>query len=455
MNILIVGAGIVGFNLAQELSHEGHDISIIDADAGTIQRISEKLDVLAIHGNGCLPSVLIQSRIRDAEMVIAVTDKDEINLMVCFLAHKFEVKERFARLRNMELTGKSQVFKPEELFVNHAINPASIIIDSILKIIKTPGAVNVAEFADGQIFFRGFDVPEDAPLAGKTIEEIRELSELNAFLVVAIVRAGKMIIPKYENRIQAGDKIYILVDHDFLPLVLPMLNKKVNEIQKIIIFGASRVGINLAQELDKFIDDVSIIEPSLEMANEAADILEHTTVLHGSGTDPHLFNDINMKDADLFLSLSSDDEINILSALMAKKHGAKRAVVITSDPDYMPILDSIGMDVAINPRLITVAEILKHLRKGQIVNLYKLSEGEAEVMEIVPTEKSAAIGKRINQLNMPEQSIIGAVLRNDGEMVVPGGSTEILKGDTVIIVTLPDSIGKIEKIFGKKNSFLS
>jgi len=455
MNILIVGAGIVGFNLAQELSHEGHDISIIDADAGTIQRISEKLDVLAIHGNGCLPSVLIQSRIRDAEMVIAVTDKDEINLMVCFLAHKFGVKERFARLRNMELTGKSQVFKPEELFVNHAINPASIIIDSILKIIKTPGAVNVAEFADGQIFFRGFDVPEDAPLAGKTIEEIRELSELNAFLVVAIVRAGKMIIPKYENRIQAGDKIYILVDHDFLPLVLPMLNKKVNEIQKIIIFGASRVGINLAQELDKFIDDVSIIEPSLEMANEAADILEHTTVLHGSGTDPHLFNDINMQDADLFLSLSNDDEINILSALMAKKHGAKRAVVITSDPDYMPILDSIGMDVAINPRLITVAEILKHLRKGQIVNLYKLSEGEAEVMEIVPTEKSAAIGKRINQLNMPEQSIIGAVLRNDGEMVVPGGSTEILKGDTVIIVTLPDSIGKIEKIFGKKNSFLS
>lgn len=455
MNILIVGAGVVGFNLAQELSHEGHDISIIDADAGKIQRISEKLDVLAVHGNGCLPSVLIQSRVRDAEMVIAVTDKDEINLMVCFLAHKFEVKERFARLRNMELTGKSQVFKPEELFVNHAINPASIIIDSILKIIKTPGAVNVAEFADGQIFFRGFDVPEDAPLAGKTIAEIREVSELNAFLVVAIVREGKMIIPKYENRIQAGDKIYILVDHDFLPLVLPMLNKQVDEIQKVIIFGASRVGINLARELDEFIDDVSIIEPLLEEANEAADLLEHTTVLHGSGTDPDLFNDINMQDADLFLALSNDDEMNILSALMAKKHGAKRAVVITSDPDYLPILDSIGMDVAINPRLITVAETLKHLRKGQVVNLYKLSEGEAEVMEIVPTEESAAIGKRINQLNMPEQSIIGAVLRKDGAMVVPGGSTEILAGDTVIIVTLPDSIGKIEKIFGKKTSFLS
>jgi trk system potassium uptake protein TrkA len=455
MNILIVGAGIVGFNLAQELSHEGHDISIIDADAEKIQRINEKLDVLAIRGNGCLPSTLIQGRILDAEMVIAVTDKDEINLMVCFLAHKFEVKETFARLRNMELTGESQVFKPKELFVDHAINPAEIIIDSILKIIKTPGAINVAEFADGQIFFLWFDVPEDAPLAGKTIEEIREVSELNAFLVVAIVRDGKLIIPKYENRIQGGDKIYILVDHDFLPLVLPMLNKQVNEIQKVIIFGANPVTINLARELDDFINDVSIIEPSLEMANEAADTLEHTTILQGSGTDPDLFNDINMKDADLFLALSDDDEMNILSALLAKKHGAKRTVVITNDPDYLPILDSIGMDVTINPRLITVSETLKHLRKGQVVNLYKLIEGEAEVLEILATSKSAAVGKRINQLNMPEQSIIGAVLRRDGEMVVPRGSTDIMEGDTVIIVTLPDCIGKIEKIFGKKTSFLS
>ncbi|MCH7651143.1 MAG: Trk system potassium transporter TrkA [Nitrospinae bacterium] len=455
MNILIVGAGIVGFNLAQELSHEGHDISIIDADPEKIKLISEKLDVLAVRGNGCLPSTLIQGRIRDAEMVIAVTDKDEINLMVCFLAHKFEVKERFARLRNMELTGESQIFKPEELFVDHAINPAEIIIDSILKIIKTPGAVNVAEFANGQIFFRGFDVPADAPLAGKTIEEIREVCELNAFLVVAIVREGKMIIPKYENRIQAGDKIYVLVDHDFLPLILPMLNRQVDEIQKIIIYGASQIAVHLARELNEFISDVSIIEPSLEKANEAADTLEDTVILHGSGTDPDLFNDINMKDADLFLALSNNDEMNILSALLAKKHGAKRAAVITNDPDYLPILDSIGIDVTINPRLITVSEILKHLRKGQVVNLYKLIEGEAEVLEIIISAESAAAGRLINQLHMPEHSIIGAVLRVDGEMVVPGGSTEILEGDTVIVVTLPDCIGKIEKIFGKKSSFFS
>lgn len=234
-----------------------------------------------------------------------------------------------------------------------------------------------------------------------------------------------------------------------------MLNKQVDEVQKVIIFGASRVAVNLAREMDEFISDVSIIEPSMEKANEAADALENTTILHGSGTDPDLFNDINMKEADLFLALSNDDEMNILSALLAKKHGAKRAVVITNDPDYLPILDSIGMDVTINPRLITVSEILKHLRKGQVTNLYKLIEGEAEVLEIAPNKDSSAIGKRINQLKMPEQSIIGAVLRKDGEMVVPAGATEILEGDTVIVVTLPDCIVKIEKIFGKKSAFLS
>jgi trk system potassium uptake protein TrkA len=453
MNILIVGAGIVGFNLAQELSQEGHNISIIDSSADRIKLISDKLDVLAVHGNGCLPSVLLRAQIRDAEMVIAVTEKDEINLMVCFLAHKFGIEQRFARLRSMELTSESKVFHPDELFVNLAINPGQIMIDSILKIIQTPGAVNVGEFADGKILLRGFDVVHDAPLAGKTIGDIRDLCEMNSFLIVALVRQNTLIIPKYEDEIRVGDKAYILVHNDFLPLVLPMVNRRANETQKVIIYGANRVSINLARELDKFIGDVSIIEPDIEKANEAADELEHAVILHGSGTDPDLFNDINMKDADLFLSLSEDDEMNILSALLAKKHGAKKAVVTSNDPDYLPILDSIGIDITINPRLITVSAILKHLRKGQVANVYKLAEGEAEILEIVPHPDSAAVGRQINELKMPQQAIIGAILRQ-GEMIVPGGKTLIQSGDTVIVATLPHSLEKIEKIFSPKTSFI-
>ncbi|MCH8157207.1 MAG: NAD-binding protein, partial [Nitrospinae bacterium] len=235
MRILIVGAGIVGTNLAQELSGEGHDISIIDEDSEKIRRISDTLDVISVHGNACLPSILVKSGIRNVEMVIAVTNKDEINLMVCFLAHKFDVRQRIARLRSMALTGDGQVFKLDELYVTQAVNPREIMIDSILKIVKTPGATNVADFAKGRILLRGFDITENAPLVGKSIKEIRSVCEFNSFLVVAIVRDGNLIIPKYEHTINVGDKIYVVVDNDTLPLVLPMLNRKVNEIEKVII----------------------------------------------------------------------------------------------------------------------------------------------------------------------------------------------------------------------------
>lgn len=452
MKILIVGAGVVGFNLASELSQEGHDICIIDNDADKIKVISDKLDVLAIQGNACLPTVLVKAGIEDTEMLIAVTNKDEINIFVCMLADKFRVKKRFTRLRELEFTGRGQVFQPHELFIDQAINPGQIIIDFVVKILKTPGAVNVAEFADGQILLRGFDVQEDAPLAGKKIEAVRPIAEMNSFLIVALVREGKIIIPKNDDEIRAGDKVYLLAAKEFLPLIVPMLNKRAEEIQKIIIFGANPVTINLAKSLEEWIPDLSIIEPQIEKADWAVDELSKTMVLHGTATDPDLYKEINMHDADFFMALTENDEHNILSAMLAKKRGAKRVMVICNDPFYLPILDSIGMDIAINPRLITVGAILKHLRRGMVRSVYKLVENDAEVLEIVINPKSATVGKKIEKINFPEDAMIGAILRN-GEMIVPEPCTQIEAGDSVIVVALPKSIEKIEKLFGKRRIF--
>tara|TARA_B100000686_G_scaffold354997_1_gene468884 strand:+ start:2621 stop:3979 length:1359 start_codon:yes stop_codon:yes gene_type:complete len=452
MKILIVGAGVVGYNLAEELSHEGHDIAIIDNDAEKIKIISDKLDVLGIRGNACMPSELIRAGIRETEMLIAVTNKDEINIFVCMLGEKFKVKKRFTRLRELEFSGDRQIFRPEELFIDQAINPGQIIIDFVTKILKTPGAVNVAEFADGEILLRGFDVQDNAPLAGKKIEDIRAMAELNSFLVVAIIREGNLIIPNNGHEILPGDKIYMLTAKEFLPLILPMLNKRADEIEKIVIFGANSVSVNLAKKLETWVPDISIIEPSLEKADLAVDELTKTVVLHGDGTDPHLFNEINMKDADFFMALTDDDEHNILSALLAKKHGAKRTMVITNDPYYVPILDSIGMDITINPRLITIGAILKHLRRGMVRSVYKLSENDAEVLEIVINPKSAIVGKKMGKINIPSEAIIGAILRN-GEMIVPDQGTQIEAGDSVIVVALPKCIEKIEKLFGKRRIF--
>ena len=451
MRILIIGAGIVGNNLAQELSGEGHDISIIDDDAEKIRRISDTLDVMSVHGNACFPSVLVKAGIRNTEMVIAVTNKDEINLMVCFLAAKFKVSKRLARLRRMEFTGAGQIFPPQDLFVSHAINPGEIIVDSIIKLLQTPGAVNAAEFAQGEVLLREFDLPENAPLAGKSIKELASISDLDLIVIVAIVRNGKLIIPKPEDILQPGDRIYTLVNKAFLPFLLPMLNKTVDEVKKIIIFGANRLSINLAKALEEIIKDVCIIEPSREAATEAAEMLSKTLVHHGTGTDLNLFNDVSMKDADFFMALSDDDENNILAALLAKKYGSKRALVITNDPEYLPILDSIGMDIAINPRLITVGATLKYLRKGGAISVFKLIE-DAEVMELMVDARSSIAGKKISNLNFPRDAMIGAILRH-GEMTLPDKELTIEEGDSVIVVALSSAIEKIEKLFGSKRYF--
>ena len=452
MKILIVGAGVVGFNLARELSKEGHDIAIVDKDSEKIRRIADSLDVLSIKGDACLPSVLVRAGIESMQMVIAVTDLDEINLLVCILASKFKVEKRFARLRHDEFSKPERVFTSADLCVDQAINPGEIIVDTITKIISTPGVVNVAEFANGDILLREFDVPENAPLAGKAIQELSGVSAMDAFLVVAIVRDGKLVIPKAEDVIQAKDRIYTIVDKEFLPFLLPMLNKTVEEVQKVVIYGANRVSINLARILGETIRNLYIIEPSREKANQAAEKLSRCVVHHGSGTDMNVIKDINMEDVDFFLSLSEDDESNILAALLAKKYGAKRTVVITNDPDYLPILDSIGMDVTINPRLITVSAILKHLRRGRIMSVFKLSE-DAEVIEIGVDSKSSIIGKKMAKVKFPSDSMIGAILRK-GDMLVPNGDIEFEQGDSVVVVALPHAIEKIEKLFGAKRNFL-
>ena len=452
MRILIVGAGIVGFNLAQELSQEGHDIAIVDQDVERTRRIADTLDVMAIEGNACLPSVLVKAGIKSAEMVIAVTEKDEINLLACFLASRFNVPKRFARLRNMEFTDDAKIFSPEDLYIDQAINPGQIIVETILKILETPGVVSVAEFAGGEVLLREFDVPENAPIAGKTIEDIRTITQMDSFLIVAIVRHGELVIPKDQDILQAGDRFYTLVDKEFLPFLLPMLNRTMDVVEKIIIYGATSTAIHLAQVLEEGMRDVCIIEPSREKAHRAADELERTVVQHGSGTDMNLFNEINMKEADFFLALSHDDENNILSALLAKKHGAKRALVITHDPEYLPILDSIGMDITINPRLITVSGILKHLRKGRVMSVFKLIE-DAEVMEIGVDENSSIVNKKISKIKFPKDAMIGAILRK-GEMLLPHEEVTLEAGDSVIVVALPGTIEKIENLFDRKRSFL-
>lgn len=449
MNILIVGAGVVGSNLAEELSLAGHNVAVVDRDPALVRKLSERMDVLAVCGNAGQPSVLRKAGIDDAEMVIAVTNIDEVNLVICMLARTFGVKHKIARIRNEEYAGPYGTLEPAELGIDSIINPESLITSTLLKILEIPGSNDVAVFGDGQVLLVSFDIAEDAPLAGRRLAELREASKMDSFLVVAIFRGESPLIPKGDDEILAGDDIAVLVNADTLPLVLPLVQRHAEPADRVVIYGANMIGQSLAQSLEQRIARVVLIEPTAERAQAAAMQLKGVLVLEGAATEPEILSEADVAHADWFMALSDDDESNLLSALMARRHGAKQVAVLSQEPDYLPVLRSIGMDVVVNPRLVTVGEILRYIRKGPVHTVTRLRESEAEVMELEAMGGSKVVTKPLKHLAFPVGSIVGAVVRQ-GEVFIPDGNFQIQQGDSVVVFAMPEAIKKIEKLFSKQ-----
>ncbi len=449
MKVLIVGAGAVGFNIANQLSKEGHDISVVEENPELIQKITERLDVFVVAGNGSSPSVLETAGARDAHMVLAVTNSDEVNIIVCILANQYGCKIKIARIRNNELTSKNSLLKGNGFCVDHMINTEQILVDSLIKIIETPGATFAIDFPIGDILLRGFHVPDDAPIAGKRFSELEGIEYTDSFLIVSVQRNGEMIIPTSETEILPDDDIFVLVSKMGLPYFLPMVNRRADEVERVIIYRTSRTGIQLAKRLEDSSINVTMIEPKKEKAEMAAAELENTIVLHGDATDIDLLKEATIEDTDFFIALSEDAQTNLLTSLLAKKHGAKKTIVLTNEPALVPIINQVNVDVVVNPRLITASAILQHVRRGQILSIAKLGDSEAEAIELVAEEGSEIVKKQLNKIRFPKRSTLGAIVRN-GTMRLPKGIKAINPGDSVIVFTLPDAIEKVQALFSKK-----
>jgi len=451
MKILIVGAGAVGFNLARQLSKEGHDISVVERDIDLVKRITEKLDVSVVSGSASSPAILEEAGIKNADMVLAVTNSDEINMVVCMLSHSYGVKTKIARIRNPEFTDEQSILRQNEFHIDHIVNPEKITINSILNIIGTPGSIYVADFTTGDILLRGFNVPADAPIAGKKLSELREIESTDSFLIVAIQRNEEMLIPKGDTQLMPDDNIFVLVAKEALPYFLPMVNRRADEVEKVIIYGVNRASLELAKKLEEQKIGVTIIEPDKEKTQQAATVLDKTIVLQGSALDIDLLKEASIDIADFFVALSESEQSNILSALLAKRLGAKKAIVLTVDPAFVPIINSLGMDIVINPRLITVGSILQHIRRGHALSVVKFHNSEAEAMELVAEKDSKIVGKPLKEISFPQGSILGAIVR-EGVMQIPTGNTYINPGESVIVFALPNAIEKIQALFsGKKD----
>ncbi len=449
MKILIIGAGAVGFNLARQLSKEGHDISVVEKDQERVQRITEKLDVFVVLGNASSPIVLEEAGVKNADMVLAVTNSDETNMVVSTLAHSFGVGTKIARLRNPEFTGEQPVLHHSGFHIDHVVNPEKITIQSILNIIETPGAIYVADFTEGDILLRGFSVPADAPIVGKKLSELKEVEATDSFLIVAIQRSAEMVIPTGETKLLPHDNIFVLVAKEALPYFLPMVNRRADEVEKVVIYGVNRASLELAKSLEERKIGVTIIEPDKGKTQQAATDLDKTIVLQGSALDMDVLKESSIDIADFFVALSESEQTNILSSLLAKRLGAKKAIVLTEDPSFVPIINSLGMDIVINPRLITVGSILQHIRRGRTLSVVKFHNSEAEAMELVAEKNSKIMGKPLRDISFPHGSILGAIVR-DGVMQIPTGSTFINPGERVVVFALPNAIEKVQSLFTAK-----
>ncbi len=443
MKVIIIGAGKVGIQIAQTLLSENHDVIIVDKREEIKQDLDSHLDIMTIIGNGANVRVLEQAGIRNAGMLIAVTQSDEVNMIACITAKQFEVKKTIARIRNSEYMYEDSLSK-EKMGIDFIINPENSTALEIIGLLKTP--VNVCEtqdFAGGKVSLFGVKVDEDNLFANKKIKDTNLGQHL---LIAALFREDNLIIPNGEDEIYAGDIAYLITKKEDVTSIGQFCGRKNISIQNVIILGGSNIGIQTAAFLNETGIKTKLIEIDKEKCEKISDLLPQTLIINGDGTNIELLREEGIDQTDGFVSVTGFDEDNLLTALLAKHLGAKKVIAKISKTNYIPILENIGIDAVVNPQLITAAAILRLLKHGELVDLALLQEGEIKVVEFTAQKNSETNNKPLKTLNLPGNTIIGAIVR-DGETIIPNGDNIIIGGDKVIIFTKPAEIGKIEHLF--------
>lgn len=450
MKVLIAGAGTIGFYLARQIASERHDVFVVEKDPELAQRISAKLDAMVVEGNAGSPAVLERAGIREADMVVAVTNSDELNMIVCLLARNYGVARRVARVRSSEFSGENSVLSHEQLAIDVAINPEEVAAATMLRLVQIPGAIEVAEFSGGQMLLVAFAITSEAPIIGKTLAQIRQGAG-GEFLVLAILRREQLIIPRGDAVLHHGDHVYVFVPREFLPLFQSLLRHRIERVRKIIVSGASRIGRRICVGVEKLGLDCTLVDEDRRRCEAAAATLAHTQVICGSPTDSDVLHECHLGGTDLFLSCSEDDESNMMTALLAKKHGVPRTMVVIENAEYVPLLRALPIDVVVSPRLVAAGEILRFIRRGAILSMVRLAEFPAEALEIVAEEGSALVGRPIRELRLPKGALIGAVVKH-GHMTIPTGDTVVQPGEKAIIFAQSETIEAVQQLLARSST---
>ncbi|MFA5563081.1 MAG: Trk system potassium transporter TrkA [Candidatus Caldatribacteriota bacterium] len=448
VKIIIIGAGKVGSQIAQTLSSENHDVTIIDKREDIRQELDNNLDIMTIVGNGANVRILEQAGIKEADMLIAVTRSDEVNMIACMTAKQFNVEKKIARIRNSDYMYPNSLSK-EKLGIDFVINPEKVTAKEIIRLLKTPANVSEAQdFAGNRISLYGLKIEENCPCINKKIKDINFGTNT---LLASIYRDDKLIIPSGDDELLIDDKVYILLKKESYEDLDLLCNKQTCSMQDVLILGGSNIGIQTASLLNKIGIKTKLIEVNKAKCEKIAETLPQTLVINGDGTNIDLLKEEGIETIDGFVAVTGYDEENLLVSLLAKHLGTKKVVAKISRTNYIPILEKIGINAIVNPRLTTASEILRFLKRGEMISLTLLKEGGAEVIELITHEYSKVIGKPLKSIDLPNNTIIGAIIRKE-DIIIPHGEDTIQVDDKLLIFAKASEIIKVEQLFNGRRS---
>ena len=458
MNIIICGAGRVGFTIAKQLSEQGHSITVIDQSSEDIQKIDEALDVKAIVGKATYPSILEKANATEADMIIAVTRNDEINMVICQIAFSiFNIPKKIARIRSQDYLNPkfTRVYNKENLPIDVIISPEIEIAKSIQRKLEAPGSLDSVPFADNKIRLLEILINDNCKLINIQLNELtKKYPNLDAN-IIGIIRDDKFLIPKKNDDIKKNDKIYVIINSSQMAETLEAFGHNEKISKKILIVGGGNIGFNLAKNLEETLDSarVKIVEKDKDRAEFLANELNNTIVINGNGLDEEGLMEANLEEAETVLALTNDDEDNLMVSVLVEKFAQdektiedKRTMALINKPNYSLLQNSLKIDDLIDPRMNTVSSILKHIHKGTIETAYTIMNGEYEVIEAEIIETSELINKELKNSNLPEEIRIGAILRED-KVIIPRSNFVFQKEDRVVFLAKKDSISVVENIF--------
>ena len=463
MKIIICGAGKVGTSIARHLVDQGSDVTVVDSSQKLIEELREKVDLKTIIGSASNPSVLKNAGAEDSDMIIAVTLQDEINMVACQMAHTFfKIPRKIARLRTEDFLNPiwRDLYNADNMPIDLIISPELEVARSIERQLKAPGAYDVVPFLNDEIELLSLVINEKCPLVDTSLINIHELFQENVNTeknlrasILGISRNEKLFIPKKQDIITQGDHVYLLAEKNHVKRAMSAFGYDEKPIKKIIIIGGGNIGFNLAKDLEKYQSDisVSIVENNESRSNYIADQLSNTLVLNGDGLDQDLLDEANIKDADLLLALTNDDETNIIISAVARKNKCE-SIIIVNNSEYNKLKDVLGISKVVDPRKITVSKILKHIHKGKIESVFAIDNNQAEIIHAQVLKSSKLINKNIEDAEFPSGLRVG-LIKKGHKIIIPDKETKIEINDEILFLCMSEDIKKAEELFQVRSEY--